>query len=144
MHLLFAETLRKHPPVAILERNADRDYKLPDSDIVIKKGRKIMIPTFAMHHDADHFPDPDRYDPDRFSAEQVAKRDPYCYLPFGEGPRICIGMRFGTIQARVGLASLLKRFRFGVCDKTQIPVKYSKTNFILGPANGVWLRVEKL
>ncbi|XP_065094820.1 cytochrome P450 6a8-like [Ochlerotatus camptorhynchus] len=138
------ETLRKHPPVAILERNADKDYRLPDSNVVIKKGRKIMIPTFAIHHDAEHFPDPEAYDPDRFSPEQVVKRDPYCYLPFGEGPRICIGMRFGTIQARVGLASLLRRFRFSVCDKTQIPVKYSRTNFILGPANGVWLKAEML
>ncbi|XP_058820806.1 cytochrome P450 6a2-like [Topomyia yanbarensis] len=138
------ETLRKHPPVAILERNADKDYRIPDSDLVIQKGRKIMIPTYAMHHDADHFPDPEAYNPDRFAPSEVAKRDPYCFLPFGEGPRICIGMRFGQIQARVGLATLLKDFRFSVCDKTQIPVQYSRTNFILGPANGVWQRAEKL
>ncbi|XP_055588835.1 uncharacterized protein LOC129741152 [Uranotaenia lowii] len=138
------ETLRKHPPVAILERNADKDYRLPNSDLVIHKGRKIMIPIYAMHHDPDHFPNPDQYEPDRFSAEQVARRDPYCYLPFGEGPRICIGMRFGQIQARVGLASLLRQYRFSICDRTQIPVQYSRTNFILGPANGVWLKVERL
>ncbi|XP_058449383.1 uncharacterized protein LOC131429332 [Malaya genurostris] len=138
------ETLRKHPPVAILERNADKDYRIPNSDLVIQKGRKIMIPTYAMHHDPEHFPDPEAYNPDRFSPEEVAKRDPYCFLPFGEGPRICIGMRFGQIQARVGLATLLRSFRFSVCDKTQIPVRYSRTNFILGPANGVWLKVERL
>ncbi|KAL9707998.1 hypothetical protein quinque_011516 [Culex quinquefasciatus] len=140
----ISETLRKHPPVAILERNADKDYRIPDTDLVIAKGRKIMVPIFAMHHDAEHFPDPEAYKPERFSPEEVAQRDPYCYLPFGEGPRICIGMRFGQIQARVGLANLLRRFRFSVCDRTQIPVKYSRTNFILGPANGVWLKVEKL
>ncbi|XP_055549578.1 cytochrome P450 6a2-like [Wyeomyia smithii] len=138
------ETLRKHPPVAILERNADKDYRVPGSDLIIPKGRKVMIPTYAMHHDPDHFPNPEHYDPERFSPAEVAKRDPYCFLPFGEGPRICIGMRFGQIQARVGLASLLRRFRFSVCDRTQIPVQYSRTNFILGPANGVWLNVEKL
>ncbi|EDS44710.1 cytochrome P450 6a9 [Culex quinquefasciatus] len=140
----ISETLRKHPPVAILERNADKDYRIPDTDLVIAKGRKIMVPIFAMHHDEEHFPDPEAYKPERFSPEEVAQRDPYCYLPFGEGPRICIGMRFGQIQARVGLANLLRRFRFSVCDRTQIPVKYSRTNFILGPANGVWLKVEKL
>uniref|UniRef100_A0A182SWZ6 Cytochrome P450 n=1 Tax=Anopheles maculatus TaxID=74869 RepID=A0A182SWZ6_9DIPT len=138
------ETLRKHPPVAILERNADKDYQLPDTGLVLRRGQKIMIPIFAMHHDPSHFPEPELYRPERFSPEEVARRDPYCYLPFGEGPRICIGMRFGSIQAKVGLASLLNRFRFSVCDRTQIPVQYSRTNFILGPANGVRLRVEEL
>ncbi|XP_052870410.1 cytochrome P450 6a8-like [Anopheles cruzii] len=138
------ETLRKHPPVAILERNADKDYRMPNSGLVLRRGQKVMIPIYAMHHDPDHFPEPDEYRPERFSPEEVAKRDPHCYLPFGEGPRICIGMRFGSLQAKAGLASLLDTFRFSVCPQTQIPVQYSRTNFILGPANGVHLRVELL
>uniref|UniRef100_A0A182VF63 Uncharacterized protein n=1 Tax=Anopheles merus TaxID=30066 RepID=A0A182VF63_ANOME len=140
----ISETLRKHPPVAILERNADKDYRLPDSGLVLHRGQKIMIPIYAMHHDPAHFLEPAQYRPERFSPDEVARRDPYCYLPFGEGPRVCIGMRFGSIQAKLGLASLLDRFRFSACDRTQIPVQYSRTNFILGPANGVWLRVEVL
>ncbi|XP_052870416.1 probable cytochrome P450 6a17 [Anopheles cruzii] len=138
------ETLRKHPPVAILERNADKDYRIPNSALVLRRGQKVMIPIYAMHHDPDHFPEPEEYRPERFSPEEVAKRDPHCYLPFGEGPRICIGMRFGSLQAKAGLASLLDTFRFSVCPQTQIPVQYSRTNFILGPANGVHLRVELL
>ncbi|XP_053675737.1 cytochrome P450 6a8-like [Anopheles nili] len=140
----ISETLRKHPPVAILERNADKDYRLPESGLLLRRGQKIMIPIYAMHHDPAHFPEPDEYRPERFSAEATARRDPHCYLPFGEGPRICIGMRFGSIQAKLGLASLLDRFRFSTYDRTQIPVQYSRTNFILGPANGVWLKAEVL
>ncbi|XP_058126452.1 cytochrome P450 6a8-like [Anopheles ziemanni] len=140
----ISETLRKHPPVAILERNADKDYRLPDSGLLLRRGQKIMVPIYAMHRDPEHFPEPDEYRPERFDPEEVAKRDSHCYLPFGEGPRICIGMRFGSIQAKVGLANLLNRFRFSVCDRTQIPVQYSRTNFILGPAKGVWLRAEIL
>ncbi|XP_050085336.1 cytochrome P450 6a8-like [Anopheles aquasalis] len=138
------ETLRKHPPVALLERNADKDYRIPDSELVLRRGQKIIIPIYAMHHDERYFPEPDAYRPERFTPEEVAKRPSHAYLPFGEGPRICIGMRFGSLQAKVGLASLLSRFRFTTCDRTQIPVQYSRTNFILGPANGVWLRVEML
>uniref|UniRef100_A0A2Y9D1N5 Cytochrome P450 n=1 Tax=Anopheles dirus TaxID=7168 RepID=A0A2Y9D1N5_9DIPT len=140
----ISETLRKHPPVAILERNADKDYRLPGSGLLLRRGQKIMIPIYAMHRDPQHFPEPDEYRPERFAPEEVAQRDSHCYLPFGEGPRICIGMRFGSIQAKVGLASLLNRFRFSACDRTQIPVQYSRTNFILGPAKGVWLRAEVL
>ncbi|PNF28547.1 putative cytochrome P450 6a14, partial [Cryptotermes secundus] len=109
---VVAETLRKYPPVQILNRECTKAYKIPDTDIVLEKGIRTVIPVLALHHDPKYYPDPERFDPERFSEEEKAKRHHYVYLPFGEGPRICIGMRFGLMQTKVGLVYLLSKYRF--------------------------------
>uniref|UniRef100_A0A182K0X7 Uncharacterized protein n=1 Tax=Anopheles christyi TaxID=43041 RepID=A0A182K0X7_9DIPT len=137
------ETLRKYPPVAILERIVTKPYRIPDTGITLHRGMKIMIPAYAIHHDPDIYPDPGTYDPDRFTPERMARRDPCAYLPFGEGPRICIGLRFGMMQARIGLALLLKHFQVLPCKETDVPLTYSPRAFVLTPVNGVRLRLVK-
>jgi cytochrome P450 family 6 len=87
------ETLRKYPVVSSLQRTPIKDYQLPNSTIVIPKDQPVMIPVHAIHHDPDIYPEPERFDPDRFTPEEVEKRHEFSYLPFGQGPRICIGMR---------------------------------------------------
>jgi cytochrome P450 len=87
----FTETLRKHPPAPILNRECTKNYKIPGTDIFLEKGISTIIPTLGLHHDPKYYPDPERFDPERFSEEEKAKRHHYVYLPFGEGPRICIG-----------------------------------------------------
>jgi cytochrome P450 family 6 len=62
----------------------------------VEKGILTIVPTLGLHHDPKYYPDPERFDPERFSEEEKAKRHPYVYLPFGEGPRICIGKRTVT------------------------------------------------
>uniref|UniRef100_A0A182MRW7 Cytochrome P450 n=1 Tax=Anopheles culicifacies TaxID=139723 RepID=A0A182MRW7_9DIPT len=137
------ETLRKYPPVAILERIVTKPYKLPDTNITLHRGMKIMIPAYAIHHDPNIYPNPSTYDPDRFTPDRMARRDPCAYLPFGEGPRICIGLRFGMMQARIGLALLLKHFQVLPCKETDVPLTYSPRAFVLTPVNGVRLRLVK-
>lgn len=104
----------------------------------------MIVPVYALHHDAEYYPDPEKYNPDRFTPEEVAKRNPYCFLPFGEGPRICIGMRFGMMQARVGLAYLLRDFSFTLSSKTPVPLKISPRSPVLTSEGGLWLKVQKL
>lgn len=87
------ETLRKYPVVSSLQRTPIRDYLIPHTNIVLPKGRPVMIPVHAIHHDEAIYPQPEKFDPDRFTPEEVSKRHQFSYLPFGEGPRICIGMR---------------------------------------------------
>jgi cytochrome P450 len=89
--LFFPETLRKYPPLPVLNRECTKTYKIPDTDIVLEKGTLTAIPVLALHHDPKYYPDPQKFDPERFSEEEKAKRHHYVYLPFGEGPRICIG-----------------------------------------------------
>ena len=91
--LFFSETLRKYPPVSFLTRECVRDYKLPDDDIVIEKGTMVVIPTLGLHYDEDYFPDAEKFDPERFSEENKNSRHRYVHLPFGEGPRMCIGTK---------------------------------------------------
>uniref|UniRef100_A0A7G3APZ2 Putative secreted protein n=1 Tax=Lutzomyia longipalpis TaxID=7200 RepID=A0A7G3APZ2_LUTLO len=66
------------------------------------------------------------------------------YLPFGEGPRMCIGMRFALMQTRVGLATLLNKYRVQVTQKTPVPMTLAPSNAFLSPVGGMWLRIEKL
>jgi cytochrome P450 family 6 len=87
----FSETLRKYPSVPILNRECTKEYKIPGTDVFLEKGMATVIPVLAIHHDPKYYPDPERFDPERFSEVEKAKRHQYVYLPFGEGPRICIG-----------------------------------------------------
>ncbi|XP_062552480.1 probable cytochrome P450 6a13 [Armigeres subalbatus] len=138
------ESLRKYPPLSNLIRAVSMDYKLPNSDVVLQQGSTLIVPVYAIHHDPEYYPDPERYDPERFAPDQVAKRNPYTFLPFGEGPRICIGMRFGMMQARVGLAYLLKDFKFTLSNKTPVPLKISPRTPIYTSEGGLWMKVEQL
>lgn len=115
------------------------------TDFTIKKGQMVFIPAHVIHNDPEFFPNPSVYDPDRFSPEQQAKRSHYAYLPFGHGPRNCIGLRFGVMQAKIGLAMLLNNFKFEPCLRTVNPIEFAKEiPLILTPKHGVYLKVTKL
>lgn len=92
--MFFAESLRKYPPVPIITRKCTRDYNVVDSDIAIKKGLMILIPVIGIHYDPDYYPDPEKFDPERFSVENKQSRHQYSFLPFGGGPRICFGKTY--------------------------------------------------
>lgn len=86
------ETHRKYSITIIIPREANQDYHIPDDSLVIKKGDKILIPMYSLHHDPKYYPNPDTFDPDRFTAEEKSKRPNGTFLPFGDGPRHCIGI----------------------------------------------------
>jgi cytochrome P450 family 6 len=75
----------------MLNRECTKEYKIPGTDVVLEKGMATVIPILALHHDPQYYPEPERFDPERFNEEEKSKRHHYVYLPFGEGPRICIG-----------------------------------------------------
>ncbi|XP_049815561.1 probable cytochrome P450 6a14 isoform X2 [Schistocerca nitens] len=137
------KTLRKYPPVMVLNRESNAEYRIPDSDVVLDKGTPIIIPVYGLHHDPDIFPDPERFDPERFSEEQKAQRHPYVYLPFGEGPRICIGMRFGLVQTKVGLINILSRYRVEPSEKSVRHLSLEPRTFLMTPKGGIHLRLSK-
>ncbi|GJQ77924.1 Cyp6a9 [Trypoxylus dichotomus] len=141
---VLEETLRKYPPVPTLLRKCVIDYKLPGSDFTLEAGTKVEIPVYALQRDPEYYPEPDKFDPERFSDENNAKRHPYVHIPFGEGPRICIGLRFGMMQSRVGLALILSKYRVKLHSKTVTPIGVSPTAFLMASKNKVWLELEKL
>lgn len=144
--LLFSitESLRKYPALGTLSRIASRDYQIPDTNIIIKKGQFVNIPVYSLHHDEKYYPNPEKFDPDRFTKENIAKREPYTFLPFGAGPRSCIGLRFGLAQTRAGLITLLSKFKLGKCEQTSEPIEFSAVSPVLASVGGMWLKIEKL
>ncbi|CAH1643127.1 unnamed protein product [Spodoptera littoralis] len=106
------EAMRKYPTIGVIQRLCTKDTVLP-SGVAIDKDEIVMISPFAMHRDEKYFPEPDKFDPERFSPENVSKIPKYVFLPFGEGNRICIGVRFARLQVKAGLAWLLRRFTLG-------------------------------
>ncbi|CAD7078990.1 unnamed protein product [Hermetia illucens] len=138
------ESLRKYPAAILLLRTANCDYQVPNSDKVIEKGTRVFIPLYSIHHDPDIYPNPEMFDPGRFAPEEVKKRHPMAFLAFGSGPRNCIGARFGRLQSRIGLASLLRKFRFKTCSKTPAVLEYSLTSTTLAPVGGMCLSVEAI
>lgn len=138
------ETLRMYPPLPILNRTCTKPYTLPDTDITIEEGTNISIPIYGIQHDPEYFPDPERFDPDRFSDENKGNIIPYTYLPFGEGPRVCIGLRFGVMQARVGLTTILKNFVVNLNEKTQLPLVCDPYSFTYNTIGKIWLDVKKI
>jgi cytochrome P450 family 6 len=92
---MFTETLRKYPILSFLERKCCIDYELPapngNGTIKLPAGTGVYIPVLALHYDPTYFPEQQKFDPDRFTEENKHSRPNYTYLPFGEGPRMCIG-----------------------------------------------------
>jgi cytochrome P450 family 6 len=88
------EVLRMFPPVPFITRECTKPFKLETpsgGSYDIEVGTPVLIPVYSLHYDPQHFPHPKIFDPDRFSEENKKSRHKYIYLPFGEGPRICLG-----------------------------------------------------
>jgi len=131
------EALRLYPPAAFLSRTAQKADVLCGREV--RPGDTVVLPIYALHRHHALWADPDAFDPARFADPRAIDR--FAYLPFGDGPRICIGASFALQEAVIILATLLARFRF-----TQIPGKTPKPVMILTlrPEGGVWLGVERV
>lgn len=138
------ETLRKYPPVAILDRKSESDYQVSATNLTIEKGVKVLIPILAIQHDPKYYPNPEKFDPDRFEIEEVKKRNPMTWLPFGDGPRNCIGIRFGMMQARIALVTLLNNFEFSPGTNLPIPIIIDYRLFVNSPKDDVYLKVKSI
>jgi cytochrome P450 len=115
---VFKETLRLYPPITFIPRVAAADTRIGARRI--KRGTMVMISPWAIHRHVALWPDPDRFDPDRFSPEREREIIPGAYLPFGQGPRVCVGAAFATTEATLILARLLRRWRFEVRDPEKV------------------------
>ncbi|KPI99684.1 PREDICTED: cytochrome P450 6B5-like [Papilio xuthus] len=138
---VFDETLRKYPIVDPLQRNAQTDYIIPGTNVTIKKGQTVLVNAMAIHYDPKYYPDPEKFDPERFSPENEKDRHSCAYLPFGTGPRNCIGMRFAKVQSRVCVVKFLSKFRVEPSKKTPAKLEYDPMRLVLFPKGGIHLNV---
>uniref|UniRef100_A0A182PYU9 Uncharacterized protein n=1 Tax=Anopheles epiroticus TaxID=199890 RepID=A0A182PYU9_9DIPT len=138
------ETLRMYPPVSQLIRVSTQPYPVEGTNVTLEPDTMLMIPTYAIHHDAGIFPDPERFDPDRFALAATHARHTHAFLPFGDGPRNCIGMRFGLLEVKFGIVQMVSKLRFTVSERMQTPIRISKMATILEVEGGIWLNASKL
>jgi cytochrome P450 len=102
--MVVRESMRLYPPAPAFARQVIEDVVIGGYEV--PKGSMIMVSTYALHRDARFFPDPERFDPDRFAPGWEERIPRYAYLPFGAGPRVCIGNGFGMLEARLILSTI--------------------------------------
>ncbi|GAB1290355.1 Cytochrome P450 3A13 [Apodemus speciosus] len=120
LDMVVNETLRLYPVGGRLERVCKKDVEI--NGVFIPKGTVVIVPTFALHKDPKCWPEPEKFCPERFSKKNQNSINPYTYLPFGNGPRNCIGMRFALMNMKVALIRVLQNFSFQPCKETQVSV----------------------
>lgn len=137
IRMIADEALRLYPPAAMVSRTARQADTLCGREV--RAGDTVIIPIYALHRNQLLWEDPDMFHPERFADRKAVER--YAYLPFGDGPRVCIGASFALQEAVIILATLLSRFRF-----TPVPGKQPEPVLILTlrPEGGVWLEAEAM
>ncbi len=134
---VLQEAMRLFPPAPAIGRQPKAAVKL--GDIEIGPRTRVHIPVFALHRNRRLWPEPNTFDPDRFAPERVKARSRYAFLPFGGGPRVCIGASFAMLEAAVILAALTRAFRFApVPGHSPKPV----ARVTLRPAGGMPLLIS--
>lgn len=134
---VLKESLRLYPPIHLGLRRAARDlafrgYRIP-------AGTRVLYSIYLTHRQARYWPEPDRFDPDRFGPEQSRDRPPHTFVAFGGGPRNCIGATFGLVEAKVVLARVFQRFTLEPLPGRVRP----HMGATLAPRPGVMMRVRK-
>ncbi|KMQ83374.1 cytochrome p450 9e2 [Lasius niger] len=148
MDMVISETLRKYPPMFFTDRLCTKSYELPPSQpgyksVTVESNSVMMIFIYGLHRDPKYYPNPDKFDPERFSEENKDNIVPYTYLPFGHGPRKCIGNRFALMETKILVVHLLQKFILKRTEKTVEPVVIDKIGFNLQPKGGFWIGLEK-
>ncbi|XP_050548193.1 probable cytochrome P450 6a14, partial [Daktulosphaira vitifoliae] len=144
LDMVILETLRKYPILSFLYRITTKPYAVPNDNLVIEKGTRIFIPAYYIHHDYRYYSDPMNFNPQRFSRENKANQQVGTYMPFGLGPRTCIGNHFADLEIKLALTDLLTRYDVEPCELTSIPMIFSKSSPLISPDNGIWLKFNTL
>ena len=137
------ETLRVHPIIPNLAKICTREYKVPGTSLTIKPGDSIEINATGIHHDPKYYTNPESFDPENFTKERKAERDPLTFMGFNQGPRSCIAMRFALLEMKICLSHLLTNFNFISCEKTTRNWETAVDSFLGGIKGGAWVRCER-
>ncbi len=132
----FKEALRLYPPVYVFGRDSTAPVTIAGYELPAPTN--VLASPWVLHHAARYWPDPERFDPERFRPEHEAARHRYAYLPFGAGPRVCLGNHFAYMEAQLVLAVLLRRYSFEVLGDDE-----PEPGATLRPRHGVRVRVRR-
>jgi cytochrome P450 len=135
---VIQEAMRVYPPVAMVVRQSVRPVTIGGVEVSPKDN--VFVPIYAIHRHHRLWPDPTAFDPDRFLPEAIKARHRWSYLPFGAGPRICIGMGFALLESAAILATLLPAARLTVPAGFKPTPKLRVT---MRPAEGMTMKLER-
>ncbi len=138
VEMTLKEAMRLYPPAAGAAREPIHDLEM--AGYRIPRGAQILISSYSMHRDPALFVEPDKFDPERFSAEREAAIPKFAYLPFGGGPRVCIGNAFAMMEARLALTTMLQRYQFSLAPNTRVQTEQL---FTIRPKGGLKMVVRK-
>ncbi|KAF2882403.1 hypothetical protein ILUMI_23773 [Ignelater luminosus] len=133
-HPILFQTLRKYPPTSFIHRECSEEYTLPETGLVIEQGTPIIVAQHGLHWHEKYFSNPEMFDPERFSDLNKHKIISGSYLPFGDGPRNCIGELFGLITSKMGIVEVIRNFQVVRNQQTREPIIF--TTFPILQAKG--------
>ncbi|KAL5273923.1 hypothetical protein ACFFRR_000597 [Megaselia abdita] len=145
MDCVVSEALRKWPLNPMTDRVCTKTIEMQDPEtgesIKIKAGEKIFIPIVGIQRDPKYFPEPSKFDPERFSDENKASINPNTFLPFGIGPRMCIAHRFAYMEIKAILFYMLCDLNLEISEKSCVPLTLDSALPRLQPKNGFWVKM---
>ncbi|KAF5286988.1 hypothetical protein FQA39_LY16102 [Lamprigera yunnana] len=147
MDMVITESLRKWTPPVNIIRVCNKPYTVEavgdEPSVHLKKGAIVWIPIHASHRNPEIYPNPDRFDPERFSDENKSTMHPYSFFSFGVGPRMCIGNRFALMEIKLLFSYMLRTFNIVVNDKTVTPIKICPKSHRVIAKYPIWLNLER-
>ncbi|XP_065882305.1 cytochrome P450 3A24-like [Dysidea avara] len=139
--MVLSESLRLFPPAPRTNRECNQTCVVSDN-LVILKGVDVNIPIFLLHRNPNYWLNPEKFDPERFRPGEPSY-PPFAYLPFGEGPRNCIGKRLALLEAKMALVSIIKDFHFKRTTDTEIPLDL-RVGVTMSPKSGIYLNIVSI
>lgn len=134
---VFKEALRMYPPIYLFGRQTIEPVEL--GGYHVPRGKIVLLSPYIVHHRPDIWPNPHRFDPERFTPEAEKARPREAYLPFSGGPRTCIGNHFSLMEGPIVLATLLRRATYTLIDDTPVVPEGAAT---LRPKGGIPMQIR--
>lgn len=144
---VICESQRVNTLLNQMHKICTNECELRGSDGLVCKvepGVKILIPVHDLQRDPLYWSDPETFDPDRWNEERKDVVNKYAFLPFGEGPRICVGMRMALLQTKAAIATLLRKYKIERNPRTTLPVKLSVLGLLTTPEEGLWTYLRRI
>ncbi|KAL1116128.1 hypothetical protein AAG570_005623 [Ranatra chinensis] len=147
MNMVISETMRLNPVIGTMTRICTKTTSLVDEEgntFRVEEGTPVAISVYALHMDPQYYPSPEEFKPERFLTPSQDADQRYAYLPFGEGPRICPGMKFGQMVVKACLAAILLNFEILPTKPNQKIEPDTSSSFLNIAKGGVWLKFKPL